>query len=70
MRGQNHTESTRGSQSAPFRFPAASALIDQQQRGVMFLGKLNSLALARVEQGERWVRLRGRPEDLNPFGQV
>jgi|HubBroStandDraft_2_1064218.scaffolds.fasta_scaffold14497_3 hypothetical protein len=52
------------------RFHATSALIDQQQRGVMFLGKLNRLVLARAEQSERRVRLGGRPEDRNPFRQV
>jgi hypothetical protein len=52
------------------RFRATSALIDQQQRGVMFLGKLNRLALARAEQSERRVRLGGHRANVNPFRQV
>jgi hypothetical protein len=49
MRGQKYTESSRRGQASPMSFHATSALVDQQQRGVMLLGKLNRLALARVE---------------------
>jgi hypothetical protein len=50
--GEQDAESSGGGQSAALRFDAASALVDQQQFGVLLLGELDGFAFARVEGSE------------------
>jgi hypothetical protein len=56
--------------TAPLGFLATSAFVDEQQRGVVFLGKQNRRAFAWIEQSKRRVRLRSGLADIYPLGQA